>query len=137
MALCKKTNKYDSISTSKSRCKDFECSDFANISKKIFDLAHHMETLQISGIWDVKKTMPVADVRGPIIEIPRNLHVRGIRDMTENNASYSCTRQHRSVVLFIGYFAMSPYEVQSQMIGGYCAHLSKEVGACISEVCQT
>lgn len=98
-----------------------------------------METLQISGIWDVKekKNMPVADVRGPIIETPRNLHVRNIRDMTENSASYTCTGQHRSVVLFIGYFAMSPYELQSQMTVGNCAHLSKEVCACISEVCQT
>jgi len=75
-----------------------------------------------------KKNMPVADVRGPITETPRILHVRNIRDMTENSASYTCTGQHRSVVLFIGYFAISPHELQSQvnlcssLKGNRCMH---------------
>lgn len=73
--------------------------------------------------------MPVADVRRPIIETLRNLHVRNIREMTESSTYYTLTRQHRSLVLFIGYCAMSSYDLQTQMAGGYCDRLSKEVGA--------
>lgn len=73
--------------------------------------------------------MPVADVRRPIIETLRNLHIRSIREMTESSMYYTRTRQHRSLVLFIGYCAMSSYDLQTQMTGGYYAHLLKEVGA--------